>query len=70
MSVWAASAWIHSRGGLDIPGLRSAGAPMGPMRAKGAWPKVPPVSSGSPEISRFPKISSKDPCYMVPATQR
>lgn len=64
MSVWRAGAWIHSRGGLDIPGLRSAGARVGPVRAKGASPKALPVSSSSPEISQFHKISSKDPCYM------
>ena len=70
MSVRGAGVWIHSRGGLDIQGLRSAGARMGPVRAKGAWPKALPGSCGRLEISRFPKISSKDPCYMVPATKR
>jgi hypothetical protein len=70
MNVRGAGAWIHSRGGLDIPGLRSAGARVGPVRAKGVWSKALPVSCGSREISRFPKISSKDPCYMVPATKR
>ncbi len=70
ISVRGAGAWIHSRGGLDIQGLRSAGARMGPVRAKGAWPKALPGSCGRLEISRFPKISSKDPCYMVPATKR
>lgn len=70
MSVRGAGAWIHRRGGLDIPGLRSAGARVSPVRAKGVWSKALPVSCGSPEMFRSPKISSKEPCYMVPATKR